>query len=69
MSKTRVYDASTGKYEIVEAEDTPIIEDEQVEQPKTEIELLREENQQLKKDVEVMQEALQDLILMTLGGE
>lgn len=69
MSKITVYDASTGKYEIVEVEDTPIIEDKQIEQPKTEIELLREENQQLKKDVEVMQEALQDLILMTLGGE
>lgn len=69
MSKITVYDASTGKYEIVEVGDTPIIEDKQIEQPKTEIELLREENQQLKKDVEVMQEALQDLILMTLGGE
>ncbi len=69
MSKMTVYDVSTGKYETIEVEDTPVIEDELIEQPKTEIELLREENQQLKKDVEVMQEALQDLILMTLGGE
>lgn len=66
MSKTRVYDASTGKYEIVEAEDTPIIEDEQVEQPKTEIELLKEEVQTLKQDVQELNELKESINMMLI---
>lgn len=44
MSKTTVYDASTGKYEIVEVEDTPVIEDEKVEHQPTIEEQIEEIN-------------------------
>ena len=69
MSKTTVYDVSTGKYEIMEVEDTPIIEDKQIEQPKTEIELLREEVQSLKQDVQELNELKESVNTMLIQIE
>ena len=44
MGKMTVYDVSTGKYETIEVEDTPIIEDEQVEHQPTIEEQIEEIN-------------------------
>ena len=64
-----IYDASTGKYEIVEVEDTPVIEDELIEQPKTEIELLRDEVQSLKQDVQELNELKESVNMMLIQIE
>ena len=69
MSKAMSYDASTGEYKTIEVEDTPIIEDELIEQPKTEIELLREEVQTLKQDVQELNELKESVNMMLMQIE
>ena len=69
MSKTTVYDVSTGKYEIMEVEDTPVIEEEKVEHQPTIEEQIEEINYKFSLlPIDIQAQMLKQDLINKLGG-
>ena len=69
MSKITVYDASTGKYEIVEVEDMPVIEEEKVEHQPTIEEQIEEINYKFSLlPIDIQAQMLKQDLINKLGG-